>query len=333
MSLIISGDDHAAFFPIDLDNNLADGNNPDGSVAASANNNSDFQIRLQALIDRPTDNGVNPQDNSIPNETGEPVAPVSEVNNKDMLGSFLDQNTDNFEISSSAEPIANMPYGRMITKYKQAMHDFRNAFKLPAPGTPDGLNIDPLNRIGDEDSGVIPNIGNPGTSGVNPGKEQISAYITEQCQQIGLPAQLGLATAMTESDLTQFDKNGAPYRNSNPDSTDWGIMQINDKAWGERFDFNRIKSDWKYNIRAGLQVLKTCFDAALNNNEASKGDNASFQNLARAAYSGYNAGVANLWRYRTPITNAAKTASYDVINNEGYDLRDIRFWNNYQKFS
>ena len=121
---------------------------------------------------------------------------------------------------------------------------------------------------------------------------------------MGIPAQLGLATAATESGMLQFNKDGTPLQNSNPDSTDWGLMQINDRAWGDVYDLNLIKSDWKYNVRAGLQILKESFDAALQNDEGSKGANSSLQNLVRAAYSGYNAGVGNIWRYRTPVNDA-----------------------------
>jgi len=340
MSSIVGVDDRPEFFSINQDNNSSEQineNKIESSGADPADHNSDFQIRLQSLIDGLVDHEANPLDNHAPNDTMDP-APISAVNNKDSLLSLLEPNIDNIETQNSAEPISSMPYSRMITKYKQAMHDFRNAFNLSSSETPDGLNIHPVNRIGSGERDATPNsskIDSVGVNpiGVNPSKEQIVDYITGQCKQIGIPAQLGLATAVTESDLTQFDKNGGPFRHSNPDSTDWGIMQINDKAWGDTYDFNRIKSDWKYNIRAGLQVLKTCFDAALNNNEANKGTNNSFQNLARAAYSGYNAGITNLGRYRTPIDNAVKTASYDVINNEGYDLRDIQFWNNYRKLS
>jgi hypothetical protein len=211
------------------------------------------------------------------------------------------------------------------------MQNFKQAFDLSPAGTNDEAALNALKRLLNKDTGVVRDVAGVDTQSVNPPKQEIVNYITEQCKQIGIPLQLGLATAKTESDMNQFIKDGTPLKNSNPDSSDWGIMQVNDKAWGDVYDFNRIKSDWKYNVRAGLQILKASYDAAIKDNEAYKGTNNFFENLSRAAYSGYNAGIQNLWRYRTPIDNAPQTGSYDVVDNEGYDLRDLRFWDNYLK--
>ncbi|HEX3047273.1 MAG TPA: transglycosylase SLT domain-containing protein [Bacillota bacterium] len=242
------------------------------------------------------------------------------------------------ETQTGAQSVTDIPTTRVISNYQQAMREFQKAFNLLPAGNPIETSQNSPNMSAAYEPTAISNnsgltsLGAP-TRGVNPTQPQVTSYITEQCRQMGIPVQLGLATAATESGMLQFNKDGTPLKSGNPDSTDWGLMQINDRAWGDVYDFNLIKSDWKYNIRAGLQILKDSFDAALQNNEGSKGANNSLQNLIRAAYSGYNAGTGNIWRYRTPVNEAPQTSSYDVLNHEGYDLRDIRFWENYQKFS
>lgn len=358
MSPIYSVDNQTAFFPIKQNNNIP--NNIDtgnvGNVSTNATgNSSEFQMLLKSLLDNMMNRGSSlsgqnyPGENtvsSIPDGENDVNRILSLLSQKEQAGmlsqspgqsmslqllqSILD--TNQAENDNPTGPVSEVPHARMISKYKQAMNDFRNAFHLPPVGSPDGLNINTIDRIVNGETQVIGNLSEPITPGVNPTKQEVTNYITEQCRAIGIPAELGLATAATESDLTQFNKDGMPLRGSNSDSTDWGIMQINDKAWGDTFDFNRIKSDWKYNVRAGLQILKDSYDAAAQNNEGGKGANSSLENMARAAYSGYNAGTGNIWRYRTPIGDAPKIGPYDVLSNEGYDIRDIRFWNNYQKF-
>jgi RHS repeat-associated protein len=146
--------------------------------------------------------------------------------------------------------------------------------------------------------------------GKNPSRQEIIDYITQQCEKIGLSVQIGLATAWTESGMKQFYDNGKTSicenkdKNNNLTSTDWGMMQINDKAWNGVFDFNDIKSDWQYNVNAGLGIALMNYMAA---------EKAEESDLARATYSGYNAGTGNMDRYRTES-----------------DYRDINFWNNYQ---
>jgi hypothetical protein len=244
---------------------------------------------------------------------------------------------DSRDRSGINDPLTDFANAQVIANYQVAMANFEKAIQI-TPGALKNLDIDTLNQIisrgyGRQAPEVTANISDTALPGTNPTKQQVAEYIIEQCREIGIPEQLGLATASTESEMTQFNKNGVPYQNNNPSSTDWGIMQINDKAWGDRYDLNLLKTDWKYNVRAGLQILKNSYDIAIKNSEGNKGPGATNQNLARAAYSGYNAGPANVWRYRTPIQEAPKTGLYDVLNKEGYDIRDIRFWDNYQKFS
>ena len=42
---------------------------------------------------------------------------------------------------------------------------------------------------------------------------------------------------------------------------DYGIMQVNKKCWGRRFDFNRML-ELEYGLLAGYEVFKICLDTA-----------------------------------------------------------------------
>ncbi len=138
----------------------------------------------------------------------------------------------------------------------------------------------------------------------NPSKKEIINYINQQCTKRGLPKQIGLAIAWIENKMVQFE-DGNTVGNKNRDkkgkliSTDWGIMQINDVAWKNTYNLNKIKNDWKYNVDAGIDIAQKSYDAAKVRSEESKGPNSFNDNLAQATYSGYNAGVANISRYRT----------------------------------
>ena len=123
--------------------------------------------------------------------------------------------------------------------------------------------------------------------------------------------------------MIQF-KVKVPFGNQNKDnrgrvlSTDWGIMQLNDQAWKSVYDMSKMKNDWKYNIDTGIDIAKKSYDAALlkdraGRNEGNKGPNNYNDNLAAATYSGYNAGVGNIDRYRTE-----------------HDERDKVFWDTYK---
>jgi peptidoglycan hydrolase-like protein with peptidoglycan-binding domain/uncharacterized membrane-anchored protein YhcB (DUF1043 family) len=144
--------------------------------------------------------------------------------------------------------------------------------------------------------------------GGNPSYTEIVDYIKLRCAAIGLPEDIGLAIAWTESSMTQFNKDGNTKNNKNyingiVDSTDWGIMQINDKSWRTVYDIDKIKTDWKYNVDCGLNIALDKYREAIRLGE---------ENIARATYSGYNT-----WR---------KIDRYRTEN----DPRDARFWEIYQ---
>jgi peptidoglycan hydrolase-like protein with peptidoglycan-binding domain len=151
--------------------------------------------------------------------------------------------------------------------------------------------------------------GETSRAGGNPSYTDIVNYIKQICADIGLPEDIGFAIAWTESGMTQFNNDGNTKRNDNIvggciDSSDWGIMQINDKSWRKSYDIERIKTDWRYNIECGLKIALISYKMAIESGE---------ENIARATYSGYNAGTLNISRYRTKNDN-----------------RDENFWNYYQ---
>jgi uncharacterized FlaG/YvyC family protein len=146
--------------------------------------------------------------------------------------------------------------------------------------------------------------------GTNPSRRAAIDYITKECERIGLPVKIGLAIAWTESRMKQYNKSGKPLAGENKKdgkvlSTDWGLMQINDKQWKDTYDIERVKTDWQYNVRVGLEIALDEYKAA---------GKAGEENLARATYSGYNAGRSSMDRYRTEN-----------------DARDNHFWDFYQK--
>lgn len=316
MSPINGANNHPDFFPINFDDSSKVGNekNIAQPKAVSTGDDPDFQTVIKTLLENRINSWCNSLNTSDTNSTPEPLFPLSllplmGIENNLKIPALLNQLQQPDILSRYSNRIDERSLSQYTDLLKQIEGKMTNKPE------------------------VINEAANNTAPGINPSRQEVIAYITEQCRELGIPEQLGLATAITESGMTQFNKDGTPCRNFNPSSSDWGIMQINDKAWGDIYDMERIKSDWKYNVRAGLEILRDCYQAAVKNNEDIKGGNSGDQNLARAAYSAYNSGIASLWRYRTPVDAAPKTAPYAVLDDEGYDLRDIRFWNNYQKLS
>lgn len=136
---------------------------------------------------------------------------------------------------------------------------------------------------------------------MNPSRTDIINYITEKAKSIGVDARTALATAWTESGLTQF-KDGKTLEGKNATSTDIGIMQINDKSWSDTYDVNKLYTDWKYNVDAGLNILKSKFDTATK---------AGVSSIPQSSYSAYNTG-SDYNRYVTMK-----------------DYRDVNFKKNY----
>jgi hypothetical protein len=86
-------------------------------------------------------------------------------------------------------------------------------------------------------------------SGSNPPLHEIERMLEEVAADYKIPAVLLKAIAWQESNWRQFDSNGNPLV-----SVDGGIgiMQLTNQT---RFDQQRLKTDIRYNIEAGAQVL------------------------------------------------------------------------------
>lgn len=67
------------------------------------------------------------------------------------------------------------------------------------------------------------------------------------------------------------------------------MFQVND-YWNPQYDVERLRTDWKYNVDAGLRNLKDAYDHAVKAKEP---------NVPAATYSRYNGGSRAQDRYRT----------------------------------
>lgn len=88
----------------------------------------------------------------------------------------------------------------------------------------------------------------------------IQAVIRQKAQSYGIPEHIALAIAKNESGIKMWKDidrgtlvEGRNIRDGVLKSTDWGVMQINDKAHPRAFP--RAREDLEYNIDYGLQYL------------------------------------------------------------------------------
>lgn len=110
---------------------------------------------------------------------------------------------------------------------------------------------------------------------------------TEAARQ-GLPVDLVRAVAWTESNWNQWNRFGSVLHAGN----DYGLMQINSRSWGSRYDWGRISNDVRYNVRAGGDILAWSYRYA-------KSAGYSGTALWQATYAVYNGGPKALnrpWR-------------------------------------
>jgi len=136
-----------------------------------------------------------------------------------------------------------------------------------------------------------------------PTRMDIINYITQKSNSLNIPPRLGLAVAWTESQMTQFNLDGTPFKSIYEGELSWGIMQVNEPAWNNVYNINDLKNNWRYNIDSGLSIVKNHYNEAIRRGE---------QDPIRSTYSAYNTG-SNYSRYRTTS-----------------DFRDINFWSHYQ---
>jgi len=148
------------------------------------------------------------------------------------------------------------------------------------------IDFDLLGSEGDASSG-------------NPNLLEVANYIRSTCSSRGLPFEIGLAIAWTESGWNQFNSDGSPLGSS---TGDWGIMQINESAHPGAFP--GVKEDWKANVRYGVNYAFEKFVKAKNTYQ-------STHDIARATYSAYNTG-SDYSRWEDTV-----------------DQRDVNFYDHY----
>jgi hypothetical protein len=122
----------------------------------------------------------------------------------------------------------------------------------------------------------------------NPSSREIKALLESSAKKHGVPREIVLAVAWHESGWKHYDEDGSLVMRENFNrkgkhvSTDWGIMQINDRAHPDAFP--RAKNDIKYNIDFGAGLLKSLYR-----------ENGSW-NKAIRAYNGSGAYVKKITR-------------------------------------
>jgi RHS repeat-associated protein len=138
----------------------------------------------------------------------------------------------------------------------------------------------------------------------NPTAEQVTNWLRLVAVIVEVPADLLIATAITESALN------AGVVNTNDDgSKDYGVMQVNDKRIGEQVSIGGAKieitkdienpSKWQYNALIGAAELKKEYDSAVKENPRG-----SKEDIARQSYAGYNHGHGNRdWWFKDPKSN------------------------------
>ncbi|MCL5286506.1 MAG: hypothetical protein M1453_00720 [Acidobacteria bacterium] len=176
-----------------------------------------------------------------------------------------------------------------------------------------------------------------------PTVEQVIEVLTRLANEFNIPVELALAVAFTENQYKvtgtnpnykidkqtkqpALDQDGKPIVSS----TDYGVMQVNDKNIGKTMPGpdgkpivgpdgknvtigEDVKTDWKANARAGIALLADEYRAA--NTQLPNG---SAQQIAQRSYSGYNAGRNGNARYLTTRADGQPA-----------DHRDRNFLSNY----
>ena len=142
--------------------------------------------------------------------------------------------------------------------------------------------------------------------------QQVLAHaINNQIRQHNLKSEyqkvyrsLVYATAWQESCWRQFEVIKRQRWPLTSQSGDLGMMQINPRIWRGFYNIHDVKWDILYNANAGAGILMHYLvHYGLKNKEHII--NGKVENLARAAYAGYNGGPKQVNRYRNPNTSKA----------------------------
>jgi len=128
---------------------------------------------------------------------------------------------------------------------------------------------------------------------------------------------LVLATAWQESCWRQYVIKNRKVVTLRSNTSDTGLMQINEPVWRGLYNTQKLRWDTAYNVRAGVEVLhRYLVKYSLRRGEQKhKG---GLDNLARSAYSAYNGGPDQTSRYRDPKAPSV------------HQKTDALFWMKYQ---
>ncbi len=88
--------------------------------------------------------------------------------------------------------------------------------------------------------------------GKNPSPAEIAKAMQELSGQHGVPTEIMKGIAWRESNVQQWRSDGRLV--INPKDCGYGMMQLTG-ATARQFDVDRLKSDWRYNLEAGVKVL------------------------------------------------------------------------------
>jgi hypothetical protein len=100
-----------------------------------------------------------------------------------------------------------------------------------------------------------------GLLGRNLSRRELFAWIDREAASNDLPPEVLRAIALQESSGLQWNGKGQVVTHVDRDSTDWGVMQINDSHHGvPGTDLQRVKSDERYNIEVGARKLRLAGD-------------------------------------------------------------------------
>ncbi|GIW71905.1 MAG: hypothetical protein KatS3mg102_1447 [Planctomycetota bacterium] len=89
-------------------------------------------------------------------------------------------------------------------------------------------------------------------TGTNPGDAELLAAVEEFSLAYQVPIEIILAVAHRESGVQQWRPDGSLVVNEQ--DCGLGMMQLTGST-AEQFDVPRLKSDWRYNLQAGVEVL------------------------------------------------------------------------------
>ncbi|MBU5451501.1 RHS repeat-associated core domain-containing protein, partial [Acetivibrio sp. MSJd-27] len=130
---------------------------------------------------------------------------------------------------------------------------------------------------------------------MNASKEQMKNYIVQSAWNRGVPVDLALATAMTESSINQILPSTGRVDNG---GGDYGVMQINsvhfDKGSKTTVNGKDIVNNWQNNVDYGIDYLSKCYNEAVSYGYT--GDD-----LLKATYSNYNSGSCSGYRKNAEV--------------------------------